>query len=118
MHASRFDGLTRALTARCSRRRLLVATTGGAVGAFDSGVNPDAALAKRWPPCRKKNKRGKGRQKRPNGAPCGEGKTCQQGNCATCLVDFEPCTQTPVDRCCSGHCAPVQPGVFLCVPAQ
>jgi hypothetical protein len=114
MHASRFDTLTKTFAGRFSRRGLLVVAAGGAMGMADLVEVPDAA-ARKCPPCRTK-KRGRCRKKRPNGTPCGEGKTCQRGVCATCLADFEPCTQTPVDRCCSGHCSHVQPEVFICIP--
>lgn len=116
MDASRFDNVVRSLAARFSRRGVLVALAGGVAGLFDRAASPDAAAARRCPPCRKK-RRGNCRKKRPDGTPCGEGKTCQQGACATCLANFEPCTQTLVDRCCSGHCEHVQPEVFICTPA-
>ncbi|MGH2616581.1 MAG: hypothetical protein ACRDJC_15175 [Thermomicrobiales bacterium] len=120
MDASRFDSLTRSLVERFSRRGLLrgplVAVAGGAAGMVDLVAIPDEAAARKCPPCRRK-KRGRCRKKRPDGTPCGAGKTCQRGACAPCLADFERCTQTPVDRCCSGHCEHVQPEVFLCTPA-
>ena len=90
MDALHFDALTRRLTLRLSRRRgvAILATVG-----LPRIVAPDAVAAKKkCPPCKKRNKQGRCKKKRPDGKSC-PGGTCRQGRC---------CVAEPTATTCAG----------------
>jgi hypothetical protein len=124
--ADRFDALARSLTSAGSRRRALVATLGGALGALEL-ADPDAASAAQPPKCKRKPgecercQRGKCERKNGDkhckagkikakafGTPCSVG-SCQNGACIaeapTCTRLQETCSSSA--QCCSStaNCA-------------
>jgi hypothetical protein len=97
MDATRFDNLLRALFSESSRRHIVAGFINGLLGMIALTLGGDEAQAKRCPPCRKK-KKGKCKKKRPDGTPCGGGKTCQRGRCV-CPDETEPCGGACVPFC-------------------
>jgi len=81
MDSSRFDALTKGLSAAGSRRRVLGGLLAGALGTVLSGASAVEAAKKKkpCPPC-KKRKNGKCRGTLPDGTACSGG-TCQGGRC-------------------------------------
>ena len=116
MDGKTFDALGRFFTGAASRRRIAARLGVGFLAPFAFALAGDDAHAKRCRPCRRKNRRGKCKRKRPNGSPCGPDKTCQQGECAACLPRLSPCEPDRHFACCSGKCSQAQPDLYLCEP--
>lgn len=106
MDTERFDRLTRYLTPAGSRRRALVAALSGALSLTleASSVEEVGAKKKNCPSCKKRNKQGKCKKKKPDGTACATG-TCQGGRCLapTCSDGFKNGSETGID--CGGNCA-------------
>jgi hypothetical protein len=63
MDADRFDTLARSLTLR---RHALAALSGALGLVLGASLPEDAAAKKKCPPCKKRNKQGKCKKKKPN----------------------------------------------------
>src|SRR5688572_25001219 len=88
MDASRFDGLSRSLSESPTRRGAVRGLAGlvaagllGRLGLADSAAKKSDKKDKTCPPCRKKKHGQCTKAKKPDGTPCGTGKTCQSGKC-------------------------------------
>lgn len=100
MDPTRFDTLTRSLTARGSRRRALAGALAGGLGAFGIATTEAKKKKKDCPPC-KKRKKGKCKGTLPDGTGC-TGGTCQGGSCVA-AGEPAPCIpQDPVALCADG----------------
>ena len=115
MDGTAFDSLARFLVGAASRRGFAARLAAGLLAPALALADSDAR-AKRCGPCRRKNRKGRCKRKRPNGTPCGADKTCQQGACAACLPGIAPCEPDRPFACCSGRCSQAQPDVYLCEP--
>ena len=109
MDASRFDGLSRSLAEPPTRRGAVLGLAGlvaagllGRLGLADVAAKKKGdkkRKGKKCPPCRKKKHGQCNKAKKPDGTPCGTGKTCQSGKCRlSCPV---PCAG---GDCSSGAC--------------
>src|SRR5918993_630535 len=85
MDADRFDAPARFLSYTGSRRRAVAAFG----GVLSMSSLEEAGAKKKCPPCRKRNKQGKCKKKKPNGTACAGG-TCQGGRC--CVADPQATT--------------------------
>jgi hypothetical protein len=112
MDGSRFDALTRVLTA-ASRRSLLGAVGTTALSAL-LGLGPiheaHAKCKKKCGPCRR-CKKGKCKKKKPDGTPCGPCSRCEGGRCQA-LCSSEHCRN---DVCqTQPSCSPPCTGCSVC----
>ena len=98
MDAERFDSLVRFLSHTGSRRRALAAASGVFSGVVGAASVDEAAAKKKCPPCKKRNKQGRCKKKKPNGTAC-PGGTCQGGRC--CVAESPATT-------CARACATVR----------
>ena len=116
MDGKAFDALARFFTGAASRRGFAARLGVGLLAFVPFGLVRNDAAAKRCRSCRRKNRQGRCRRKRPNGTPCGPDKTCQRGECAVCLPRLSPCDPDRPFACCSGKCSQAQPDIYLCEP--
>jgi hypothetical protein len=135
MDGDQFDVLVRTFASR-SRRRFIVGLVSALSAPVSWSLRAANTSAKGCGPCRRRNRRGKCRRKRPDGTSCAEcrqcqggrcvpvgpgtscapGKSCQNGVCEVCLVGLAPCDRATPEVCCSGKCSFAQPDVPLCEP--
>jgi hypothetical protein len=90
MDGSRLDAFSRALAQRPSRRGVLRTLSTLFLAGVLATVRGEQAVAKKCGPCRKK-KHGKCKKNRPNGTPCPNFGTCQNGRCVLPFCTPQAC---------------------------
>jgi hypothetical protein len=114
MDAAHFDTLTRSFAAAGSRRQALSALLSGALGGALGAAWSEAAAAKKkskkkpCPPCKKRNKQGKCKKKKPNGTACVGGECCG-GKCVDTTKNVRHCEECgnacgAGQRCAQSQC--------------
>jgi hypothetical protein len=113
MDGIRFDTLARSLTSAGSRRTALTAIFGGGLATLGLGTT-EAKKRKACPPCKKRNRQGKCKKTKPDGAACAGGSCCD-GVCVDTTSDPRNCgtcgTRCQVNgKCAGGGCTCVKAG--------
>lgn len=85
-----FDEVVRSLVGAESRRTVARGVAALLFGGRLLGTG-SVVEAKKCPPCRKKNRQGRCKKKRPNGRPCESGGTCQNGRCVVAFCADKGC---------------------------
>ena len=122
MDARLFDTLSRMVSTAGSRRHAAMTAVGGVLALLGLAEPPEVAAKKKCPPCKKRNKQGKCKKKKPDGTSCGSGGACQGGSCV-CPGGTEACGGACVARFSAGtarnpfSCTCCQPGGQTCSPS-